>query len=90
LEKGSNVATLTLEEAIRQISGVGTKNILAAFSEDDKIKVVNGRYGAYITNGTDNYKIPKGVVPETLTFKEVSQIIAQSSPTAKKRFSRKK
>jgi DNA topoisomerase-1 len=90
LEKGSNPATLTLEEAVRQISNVGTKNVLASFPEDDKIKVVNGRYGAYITNGTDNFKIPKGTTPETLTWQEVSQIIAQTAPTAKKRFTRKK
>jgi DNA topoisomerase-1 len=90
MEKGSNVTALTLEEAISQIANVSTKNILAFFKEDDKIKVVNGRYGAYITNGTDNFKIPKGVPPEKLTYSEVSQIIAQSAPTQKKRFIRKK
>jgi DNA topoisomerase-1 len=90
LEKGSNATTLTLEDAIRQISNVSTKNILASFPEDDNIKVVNGRYGAYITNGTDNFKIPKGTIPEKLTWSEVSHLIAQSAPTAKKRFTRKK
>jgi len=90
LEKGINAATLTLEEAIRQISGAGVKNVLVTFPEDEKIKVMNGRYGAYITNGTDNFKIPKGITPNHLTWQEVSQIIAQSAPTAKKRFIRKK
>jgi DNA topoisomerase-1 len=90
LEKGLNAATLTLEEAIQQITNVGTKNILVSFSEDDKVKVVNGRYGAYITNGTDNFKIPKGMTPQQLTYREVSQIMAQSPPTAKKRTFRKK
>jgi len=90
LEKGSNASTLTLDEAIQQIANVGTKNILVSFPENDNIKVVNGRYGAYITNGTDNFKIPKGVIPQQLTYIEVSQIIAQSVPTAKKRSFRKK
>jgi len=90
LEKRTDVATLTLEEAIRQISGAGSKNVLVAFPEDDKIKVMNGRYGAYITNGTDNFKIPKGTIPEKLTWQDVTQIIAQTAPTAKKRFIRKK
>jgi DNA topoisomerase-1 len=90
LEKGSNAATLTLEDAIRQISCGGAKNVLATFEEDDKIKVMNGRYGAYITNGVDNFKIPKGTMPEALTYADVIQIIAQSAPTAKKRFTRKK
>jgi len=90
LEKGSNAATLTLEEAIQQITSMGTKNVLVSFPENDNIKVVNGRYGAYITNGTDNFKIPKDVAPQKLTFQEVTQIISQSTPTAKKRFIRKK
>jgi DNA topoisomerase-1 len=90
LEKGSNAATLTLHDAILQISNAGAKNILVSFSEDENIKVVNGRYGAYITNGTDNFKIPKGTVAEKLTWSDVSQIMAQSQPTAKKSFNRKK
>jgi len=90
LEKGANAATLTLEEAIQQISGIGSKNILVTFPENDKVKVMNGRYGAYITNGTDNFKIPKGKVPETLTWQDVSLIMTQFAPTAKKRFIRKK
>ena len=90
LEKGSNAATITLEEAIQQIKNVSTKNILCSFLENEKIKVVNGRYGAYITNGIDNFKIPKGMMPEHLTYQDVTQIIAQTPPTAKKRFIRKK
>ena len=90
LEKGSNAATITLEEAIQQIKNVNTKNILCSFPEDEKIKVVNGRYGAYITNGTDNFKIPKGMAPEHITYQDVIQIIADTAPTAKKRFTRKK
>ncbi|MDR2970358.1 MAG: type I DNA topoisomerase [Bacteroidales bacterium] len=90
LEKGSSASKLTLAEAVQQINNVSTKNILVSYSENENIKVVNGRYGAYITNGTDNFKIPKGMVPEKITWQEVSQIIAQSVPTAKKRFVRKK
>jgi len=90
LDKGINAATLTLEEAIQQIENVGTKNILVSFSEDENIKVVNGRYGAYITNGSNNFKIPKGFIPHQLTYQEVSTIIEQTSPTAKKRPFRKK
>ena len=90
LEKGLNAATITLEEAVAQISNLSTKSILVSFPENENIKVVNGRYGAYITNGTDNFKIPKGTSPTELTFADVSNIIAQTQPTAKKRFTRKK
>ena len=90
LEKGFNAATLTLEDAIQQITNMGTKNILVYFSENENVKVVNGRYGAYITNGTDNFKIPKGLIPQHLTYQDVTQIMAQNAPTAKKHPIRKK
>ena len=90
LEKGMNPATLTFEEAVHLIDNVKTKNVLSSFKENEKIKVMNGRYGAYITNGSDNYKIPKGVLGETLSFADCMEIINNTTPTAKKRFPRKK
>ena len=51
---------------------------------------MNGRYGAYITNGTDNFKISKGVVAENLTYEDCLQIIQNTAPTAKRRTTRKK
>jgi len=89
LEKGANVATFTIEDAIQLIENSETKNVLVAFSEDAHIKVMNGKYGAYITNGKDNFKIPKEIIPQQLTYQEVSRIMAQSPPTAKKRPFRK-
>jgi DNA topoisomerase-1 len=90
LEKGLNASTLSLEEAIHQINNAGTKNILVSFPENDKIKVLNGKYGAYITNGTDNFKIPKGTLLQDLNYQDVSRIISQSPPTVKKSITRKK
>ncbi|MBP1672553.1 MAG: topoisomerase [Bacteroidetes bacterium] len=90
LEKGMVPAALTLENAINLIDNMKTKNVIASFPENDNIKVVNGRYGAYITNGTDNFKIPKGTTAENLTFAECLEIIKNTTPTAKKRFPRKK
>lgn len=66
------------------------KNVLRAFDEDANLKVMNGRYGAYITNGTDNFKIPKGVVAENLTYEECLNIVNTSAPTSKKRVVRKR
>ena len=89
LEKGTNIAVLTLEEVINLLTSAKSKNVLVEYSESSDIKIMNGRYGAYITNGQDNYKIPKGVTPENLTFQEVSDIIKQTEPTSKKRVPRK-
>ncbi|MCR5115546.1 MAG: type I DNA topoisomerase [Bacteroidales bacterium] len=85
LEKGTMIADLTLEQAIDHIRNSKNKNVLRSFPEDETIKVMNGRYGAYITNGTDNFKLPKGTEAETLTLDECRNIIANTTPSAKKR-----
>ena len=72
------------------MQNVQNKNVLRSFPEDDNVKVMNGRYGAYLTNGTDNYKLAKGIVPENLTYEECLNIIQNTAPTAKKRSTRKK
>ena len=90
LAKGTDVAALTEAEAIDLLQNSQNKNVLRSFPEDDNIKVMNGRYGAYITNGTDNFKISKGVVAENLTYEECLQIIQNTAPTAKRRTTRKK
>ena len=85
LEKGTMIADLTLEQAIEVIQNSKTKNVILSFPENEDIKVMNGRYGAYITNGTDNFKIPKGTVAENLTLEDCLQIIATTAPTAKRK-----
>ncbi len=90
LAKGTDIQTITLEQAIESIQGAPNKNVLLSFDEDPQIKVMNGRYGAYITNGTDNYKIHKGRMAENLTFQDCLDIIATTAPTSKKRTVRRK
>ncbi len=45
-----------------------------------EIRVIDGRFGSYIKSGKKNYKIPKGVQPETLDEAECKKIIAKSPP----------
>jgi DNA topoisomerase-1 len=51
----------------------------------DGIKVLNGRYGPYITDGKKNAKIPKDQKPEKITHDEAKKLLAQA-PATKKRF----
>ena len=90
LEKGTMIAEMTLEQAIEHIANSKNKNVLKSFDENADVKVMNGRYGPYITNGTDNFKIPKGTVAENLTYQECMEIITSTAPTAKKKSFRKK
>jgi len=77
--------TITLEEARKfyheKLKAEAEKNI-ADFG--DGIKVLNGRYGPYITNGTKNAKIPKGTEPKDITHEQAKELLA-SAPTKKPR-----
>ena len=50
----------------------------------DGIKVLNGRFGPYITDGKKNAKIPKDSDPKLITHKEAKEMLAKA-PTKKGR-----
>src|SRR3990167_5729353 len=54
----------------------------------DGIKVLNGRYGPYITDGKKNAKIPKDVEPKDITHDQAKELLANAVP-AKGRFAKK-
>ncbi|MBT3348832.1 type I DNA topoisomerase [bacterium] len=53
--------------------------------EKPDIQVLNGRYGAYITDGKKNAKIPKDKDPKKLTLKECEKLI-KDAPAKTRRF----
>ena len=66
---------LTMDDAkVAELIQAGQKEaankVIKEFPENDKVKVLNGRYGPYIQIGKRNVKIPKGVEPENLTLEE--------------------
>lgn len=54
---------------------------------DSGIKVVNGPYGPYITDGKKNAKIPKDMEPAKLTEEECKKLLDEAP--ARKRFARR-
>ena len=90
LDKGTVVSEMTLEKAAEIIDGAATRNVLVDYKENENVKVMNGRYGAYITDGTNNYKIPKGRIAENLSYEDCMEIINNTTPTAKKTSYRRK
>ena len=52
------------------------------------VQVLNGRYGAYITDGEKNARIPKDQDPKELTEKQCLELLA-AAPARKGRFARK-
>jgi DNA topoisomerase-1 len=84
LPRGKDPLRITLEECESLIQeAVAEKPAAAYLAEFGDIKVINGRYGPYIKQGTSNYKIPKGKDAAQLTEADCQEIIAQSEPTKK-------
>ena len=52
--------------------------------EGTEVKVLNGRYGPYITDGEKNAKIPKDVKPEDLTLSQCQELL-EKAPVRKRR-----
>jgi DNA topoisomerase-1 len=42
----------------------------------EPIKLYSGRYGPYVTDGTTNASLPKGTLPEQLTFEQAVELLA--------------
>lgn len=76
---------ITLERALElyaaKLQAEAEKNI-SDFG--DGIKVLNGRYGPYITDGSKNVKIPKDTDPKSITHEQAKSLL-QAAPAAKKR-----
>ena len=77
--------TITHEEALElyeaKLKSEAEKNI-ADFG--DGIKVLNGRFGPYITDGKKNAKVPKDTDPKTITHDEAKKLLA-AAPAKKGR-----
>ena len=53
------------------------------------LKILNGPYGPYITDGKKNARIAKDVDPTTITEAEAKKLLA-AAPAKKRSFKRKK
>ena len=83
LTKNDDPYTVSYERSVellcQQKEQAAAANIpLKTFAEDKALLVKNGRYGAYIAYKGKNYRLPKGVKPETLTYEECMKIVNSS------------
>ena len=83
-----NVILARAIEIIHEKRHEDIKKVIREYPEDKDIKVLNGRYGPYISFIKENYKIPKGKTAADLTYEDVKAIISAGEPTKSK--SRKK
>ena len=92
LGKDDDPFTVQFDKAIELIKAKREKDakaVISVFKEEPELKVLNGRWGPYITYKKKNYKIPKKVEAEKLSLEDCLKIINQTTEP-KKRRARKK
>ena len=78
LGKNFDPIQITEDEAIALIEDHKQKEIKKHIASFGDIEVLNGRFGPYIKQGKNNYKIPKSINPETLDEAACKAIIAKA------------
>jgi len=87
LAKTDNPSSVSQERAIVIIlekRKQDLEKIIQKFDENEKLLVLKGRYGPYISDGEKNYRIPKSTDPASLTLEQCMEIIESQKKKPKK------
>mgnify|MGYP001595403498 CR=1 FL=1 len=87
LESESQIFDITLEQALEIYAqpkyGAGSRRASSALAEFEAdpvsgkpIRIRDGRFGPYVTDGETNVTIPRGQKPEEITFETAVQMLA--------------
>ncbi len=86
-KEGDEISTITLERAVDLIEAKResdrNKFIKSFETEEPVIEILNGRWGPYIKQGKENFKIPKDTEAAQLSLEQVLKIIAESGSKPK-------
>jgi DNA topoisomerase I len=95
LEADDDVYTISLERAkellakekksIRRQRGAAKELRVIGEHPDTKaaVKILDGRYGPYVTDGATNASLPKGTAPESVSMDDAVSLLAARAGTAK-------
>jgi len=92
IPKQYNALDITLEVCIELIENkrkAELRKIIKTF-ETEGIQVLNGRFGPYFTQNSNNYRIPKSIDPSSLTVEECLKLIKEQGEKPASSFTRKK
>ncbi len=83
LPKGTDPMTITLDQSIHLIQEkrlAEKQKHMKIFLEDDKLELLNGRYGPYLAYNGKNYRLPKALHERAaeLKYEECMEIINKS------------
>lgn len=94
IPKGEDPMTVTYERGVEILKAkleADANKVIKLFPEDENVQLLNGRWGAYLKIGKNNYKLPKNADPEKLTYEECIEISKnQEKPKAKAKGKSKK
>ena len=88
VRKGADPFTIDIEEALTSIANTKGSGAIKIF-EGSGIKIVDGRWGAYITNGKKNASVPKDKDPESLELSDCLSLL-EKAPAKKRRAKKSK
>lgn len=84
LGKAYDPNTITVEESLQLMQDkkeADLKKILKTFEGSD-LRILDGRYGAYISYNKKNYKIVKGTVIDDMTLEQCMEIVKKAEETS--------
>ncbi len=87
LPAGDDPLSVTPERAaeiIQEKREAEKKKLIRAFEEDPDLRILNGRWGAYIKYKKKNFRIPKNKKPEELTYEECMKLVEADTGNRKK------
>lgn len=82
--------TITHERALELIAAKKEADANKFISDWGEVKVLNGRFGPYVTDGSKNAKIPKDVEPAKLSEAEAKELLAAAPARGRGRAAAKK
>jgi DNA topoisomerase-1 len=89
IPKEDDPSSVTQERAVEIIEEkrkADREKIISEYEENPEVKVLKGRYGPYIQIGKNNFKIPKGTDPGSLSLEDCIKISEDPKNAPKKRF----
>ena len=77
-------------EIIKEKREAEKKKIIKSFDKDPETKVLKGRWGPYLSYKGKNYKIPKDINPEEITYEKCIELTKQATSDKKPRTNTKR
>ena len=81
LPKDMDPLSCTQEQAIQLIQekhASEEKSLLKTFAEDAELQIRDGRFGPYMKYKGENYKLPKGIDPQSLSYEDCMKIVSEA------------